>query len=305
MSGDAALKARRSWILAWRGWTLCSLASVFLLLAATLLSGRTAPTGAELVDAPPLCSFQLPLLRHGDAAVLLATTRELLEDPEALPFERPAAASIPGTEVQYLVASAPLERPDERMPECGAATYGEYPVRLLSDAWRPFGAGDTLVDLGAGIGYVLAAAMLLTNMSGRGVELSATRARRACEALRLASLAVNNSSLGLSSEGAAAARTFEVWQGDMLHAPRRVLAPPSQGHLVAFVYGNCFGPTFIDSILRMISLVKHNAVTLLISVKPKDEQALENYGLHRVQSRGIHTYVKVPLSVENVEESKT
>eukprot|EP00747_Dinoflagellata_sp_TGD_P028009 gnl/TRDRNA2_/TRDRNA2_132970_c0_seq1.p1 gnl/TRDRNA2_/TRDRNA2_132970_c0~~gnl/TRDRNA2_/TRDRNA2_132970_c0_seq1.p1 ORF type:complete len:232 (+),score=37.18 gnl/TRDRNA2_/TRDRNA2_132970_c0_seq1:75-698(+) len=206
-----------------------------------------------------------------------------------------------------MVEAAPPEE-EHTKTSCGPATYGEYPLRLLAQAWHDSKVEDTLVDLGAGVGRVLAAAALLTNMSARGIELSDSRAHTACGVLELAKATLTNATLGVQAPAtgadSASSRIFEVWRGDLLRPPPEALsssAAPS-GRLVAFSYCNCFGDNFIDKILRLVSSAPHPKVTLMISKMPKNKTALQEYGLHRVSQPGIHTYVR-ELSERKTKET--
>merc|ERR1711957_713739 len=146
--------------------------------------------------------------------------------------------------------------------------------------------------MGAGIGYALVAAALLTNMSGRGIELSATRAETACQVMRVTYDILMNKSFGIGAVDVAHSRKFEIWKGDILNPPPALLAPTAPGEMLVFSYANCFGPKFIDRMLQLVGDIPYKKIKLMISVLPKNQTALELYGLRRLVTPGIHTFTK-------------
>eukprot|EP00746_Dinoflagellata_sp_MGD_P042690 gnl/MRDRNA2_/MRDRNA2_20345_c0_seq2.p1 gnl/MRDRNA2_/MRDRNA2_20345_c0~~gnl/MRDRNA2_/MRDRNA2_20345_c0_seq2.p1 ORF type:complete len:289 (+),score=56.31 gnl/MRDRNA2_/MRDRNA2_20345_c0_seq2:59-925(+) len=282
MSGEAALKAQK-------GRTTFLLVPLIVFLTFIVVLWKLfSPRGVT-----PLCEFDLPLLAHDDHDVLLSDARMLLEDEELLPFEQHGSSRISQDEADLLNQIAPKEG----KIQCNAATYGTYPLRLLAAAWRGLREGDVLVDLGAGVGYVLAAVVLLTNSSGRGIELSGTRAQRACEALTTLSSLLTKEGSSISKAVAplsAGNRHFSIWQADLFQPPPSLWEAPSDParQLAAFSYCNCFGDSFIQKIMKAVAALPHSNVRLMISKLPKHEELIPTFGLRRVDNPGIHTYEK-------------
>lgn len=284
MSGEAALKAQKS-------RTAFRLLALVAFLACSVVLWRSFVPKV----ASPLCDVDLPFLAHDNIDVLLSNATALLEDPELLPFEHRGSSRITEHEANVLNQIAPTEG----KMQCSAATYGTYPLRLLAKAWSGLRTGDVLVDLGAGIGYVLAAAALLTNSSGRGIELSPTRAQRACEALTALSSVLTKEGSGMSkavAPASAGSRHFVIWQADLFQPPSSLWEAPVDParQLTAFSYANCFGDSFIQRIMKSVAALPHSNVRLMISKLPKHEELIPDWGLRRVHNPGIHTYEKSP-----------
>jgi len=259
MSGDAELKAGKGSRTAFRLLALVALLSPLSVIVIRFANHRASP---------PLCEVDFPLLAHDDSTRLLSDAKAMLEDPELLPFEQLGWSHIPDDEATVLNKVTPKEGD----MGCNAATYGTYPLKLLATAWRGLRRGDVLVDLGAGIGYVLAAAALLTNSTGRGIELSPTRAQRACEALTALSTALTKEGshiVGAKAVAPASAglRHFSIWQADLFQPPPPLWEAPSDParQLAAFSYANCFGDSFIQSIMKAVAKLPHPNVRLMIS----------------------------------------
>jgi len=302
MSLEASEKALHA--VGWRAKRLAAALGVILALGTLFLVLRLGGRQSDVSS----CSVVLPLLSHSNVSRLFAFAEGLLEgseeeEPEingllheSAVWSKLQTSDIPALEADTLKARMPTEP----QMQCTADTYGTFPLKLLAKAWteaHTLAKGDLLVDLGAGNGYVLVAAALLTNASGRGVELSLSRFRTACEILEMlqALLAGRNGHHNLAAPASAGVRRFEVFLGDLFEPPyglRWALPPNPEGQTIIFSYSNCFGDEFIERIMRMVMQVPHERVKLMISKLLRDETRISALGLKRVKNSGIHTYVK-------------
>lgn len=238
-------------------------------------------------DVPPLCSVEIPFLAHGDASRLLDTAMKQLRDTTLFPFDTAGSSVIPTEETHHLNKLTP----NEDGMECSAATYGSYPIRLLSSAWQKTRKGDVMVDLGAGIGYVAAAAAMLTNVTFRGIELSLTRASTACEVVASLNRALQQGGHAAAEAPGRPTRTVEIWHGDLFKPPAAAVAPPPAGsRFVAFSYANCFSDSFIISIMKYVGSLPHPGAQLMISKLPRNETEIPEFGLRRTRNSGMNTY---------------
>merc|ERR1712129_557678 len=163
--------------------------------------------------------------------------------------------------------------PGEKMPLCHPSTYDGHSIARLAEVFMPGAVGqlsqvDAVIDLGAGIGKVLAVVALTTNASGRGIELSLERYVVGCSVLRLlANTFARDASIGVQTS---TVRRFELWQGDLLKPPAELLRAPSQvdGALTFFTYANCLSYGLIEQIMRLVSQNIHPCVRLLTTKAP-------------------------------------
>lgn len=265
-------------------WTLLL---VGLLAVGVFLCWSRLHRDAENPEDAPLCRVELPLLAHADGTRLLNTAMEQLRDTSLFPFEVAGSSVIPSNETHHLNKVTP----NEDGMECSAATYGSYPIRLMSTAWKSLHTGDVIVDLGAGIGYVAAAAAMLTNATFRGIELSLTRANTACEVLSSLNRALDEGGHAAAKAPGRPMRTVEIWNGDLfMPPPAAVAAPPAGSRFVAFSYANCFSDSFIIRIMKYVGSLPHPGAQLMISKLPKDESKIPEFGLRRTRNSGMNTY---------------
>lgn len=163
---------------------------------------------------------------------------------------------------------ADIGRPDETL--CHSSTYDGPRPDALASLFSPggpgeAGAGDAVVDLGAGIGKQLVAAALVSNASLiRGIELGESRYADGCKVLKtLEQLFVQRPELGASGPR----RRVELVHGDLFAPPAGFFADLPE-RVVFYSYCNCFPYRLIKRIFAYAADLGRESVRLLASKAP-------------------------------------
>lgn len=245
--------------------------------------------------------------------MLAQRAEELLEgEATAFPFLTEAGYNISGAEASSVDRAVRARAAaGEKMPLCVPSTYDGHSVSVLAGVFAPgsvgeLTTGDEVVDLGAGIGKVLAVVALTSNASARGIELSTERHAIGCNVLRLLERAFKTNArlaarrvAGLGVELAAAcpaSRRLELWHGDLLAPPPALLEPPvgarAGSMLTFFAYANCLPYGLLAQLMRLVAGTRYACVRLLTTKAPVAWSAVQE-GLRRIRGGGLYTlYVR-------------
>jgi len=251
------------------------------------------------------CTALLPPLAPAETHELVARMVRVLEgDGTVFPFKARLGWGISNEEQMQIdgVAAAHAGEDDRKLPNCVPNTYGSHDLEYLAGLFVPGARGeladaDTLVELGAGIGRVMAVAALVSNSSIRGIELSPTRFEIGCRVLGLLEQSFKNRTEALtainvvSGEACPVSRRVELWRGDLLRAPAGLLRADSirrgeavswPGALTFFSYADCLPDMLLDQIMRLASSASHGCVRLLVSRSTSRRANQVREGLRRV-----------------------
>jgi len=238
------------------------------------------------------CEVDLPMLAAAPHTALVQRAEHLLEDGgSTFPFVTEAGYNISLAEARAVDQTVKNRMaPGDKMPLCQPSTYDGHSISRLAEVFMPGAVGqlspaDALVDLGAGIGKVLAVVALTTNASARGIELSSERYVVGCGVLRLlAKTFARGTGIGVQT---GRVRRFELWQGDLLKPPAELLRAPSRvdGALTFFTYANCLSYGLLEQVMRLVSQNMHPCVRLLTTKAPNTLSQVHE-GLRRSRKQG-------------------
>lgn len=266
-------------------------------VAMLLPKERATPLAAD--PEVPRCTVWLPPAAPGTAEALVARVQELFESPtSSFPFKTSAGYAISdgetegiGRAMEAAASRLPSVRTSGGQANCHASTYDGPEAGVLGSLFAPGGAGavgegDAVVDLGAGIGKVLAAVAVATNATLiRGIELSASRYEVGCGVLRTLEREFAQRPQ-LAAPGRP--RRVELVQGDLFDLPSGFFAD-LPARVVLFSYCNCFPYSLVSQIFRYAADLDRESVRLLTSKEPKAiPAALHRAGFTGTVMRSFH-----------------
>lgn len=217
-----------------------------------------------------------PLASVGDAATLIARVEEIIEAPTTpFPFQTSAGYYInpqEGKAIDEATAARVTTRAGGKRdtPGCAAQTYDGPTAKVLGGLFAPggagaVGAGDAVLDLGAGIGKVLVVAALVSNASMiRGIELGASRFEEGCRVLQTLEREFEQRP-ELAAPGPR--RRVELIRGDLFALPGSFFTDMPQ-NVVMYSYCNCYPYQLVGQIFKYAADLERDSVRLLASKEP-------------------------------------